>query len=133
MESTLLIGDHVLVDKLVYAPQDGLAQPHALPNRDVRRGDIIVFRYPLDIKEDYVKRATGHTDADVRDVQDTERGLAQRLGDGELVHLFIIALLQIDDLALGMSSWLIRIIGKQLVVALASAVRPLRKPVEPRR
>jgi signal peptidase I len=58
MESTLLIGDHVLVDKLVYAPQDGLAA-HALPNRDVRRGDIIVFRYPLDIKEDYVKRAIG--------------------------------------------------------------------------
>ena len=58
MESTLLIGDHVLVDKLVYAPQDGLGAL-TLPNRDVRRGDIIVFRYPLDIKEDYVKRAIG--------------------------------------------------------------------------
>ena len=58
MESTLLIGDHVLVDKLVYAPQDGAAA-HALPNRDVRRGDIIVFRYPLDIRQDYVKRAIG--------------------------------------------------------------------------
>jgi signal peptidase I len=58
MESTLLIGDHVLVDKLVYAPQDGLAA-NALPNREVRRGDIIVFRYPLDIREDYVKRAIG--------------------------------------------------------------------------
>ena len=30
-----------------------------LPYRDVRRGDIIVFRYPLNIKEDYVKRAIG--------------------------------------------------------------------------
>jgi signal peptidase I len=58
MESTLLIGDHVLVDKLVYAPQDGFGA-RMLPNRDVRRGDIIVFRYPLDIKEDYVKRAIG--------------------------------------------------------------------------
>jgi signal peptidase I len=58
MESTLLIGDHVLVDKLVYAPQGGLGS-HALPNREVRRGDIIVFRYPLDIREDYVKRAIG--------------------------------------------------------------------------
>jgi signal peptidase I len=58
MESTLLIGDHVLVDKLVYAPQDG-AGAYALPNRDVRRGDIIVFRYPLDIRQDYVKRAIG--------------------------------------------------------------------------
>jgi signal peptidase I len=58
MESTLLIGDHVLVDKLVYAPQDG-AGARTLPNRDVRRGDIIVFRYPLDIRQDYVKRAIG--------------------------------------------------------------------------
>ena len=58
MESTLLIGDHVLVDKLVYAPQDGVGA-RTLPNRDVRRGDIIVFRYPLDIRQDYVKRAIG--------------------------------------------------------------------------
>jgi len=58
MEETLLIGDHVLVDKLVYAPAGALSR-HALPYREVRRGDIIVFRYPLDIKEDYVKRAIG--------------------------------------------------------------------------
>ena len=58
MEDTLLIGDHVLVDKLVYAPS-GLVSKHLLPYRNVRRGDIIVFRYPLDIREDYVKRAIG--------------------------------------------------------------------------
>lgn len=58
MESTMLVGDHVLVDKLVYAPQDGAGNA-ILPNRDVRRGDVIVFRYPLNIKEDYVKRAIG--------------------------------------------------------------------------
>ena len=58
MERTLLIGDHVLVDKLIYAPS-GPVSHLVLPYRDVRRGDIIVFRYPLDIKEDYVKRAIG--------------------------------------------------------------------------
>ncbi len=58
MEDSLLIGDHVLVDKLVYAPA-GKITGHLLPYRDVRRGDIIVFRYPLNIKEDYVKRAIG--------------------------------------------------------------------------
>jgi len=58
MESTLLIGDHVLVDKLVFAPF-GPVSGHVLPYRDVRRGDIIVFRYPLDISQDYVKRAIG--------------------------------------------------------------------------
>ena len=57
MESTLLIGDHLLVDKLVYAPPGGVKP--LLPYWDVRRGDIIVFRYPLDISQDYVKRAIG--------------------------------------------------------------------------
>jgi len=58
MESSLLVGDHVLVDKLTFAPP-GAVSEHVLPYRDVRRGDIIVFRYPMDIKEDYVKRAIG--------------------------------------------------------------------------
>lgn len=56
MEDTLLVGDHVLVDKLVYSPHGAKM---ALPYRDVKRGDVIVFRYPLDIREDYVKRAIG--------------------------------------------------------------------------
>jgi signal peptidase I len=58
MENTLLIGDHVLVDKLVFSP-GGSVSNHILPYREVRRGDIIVFRFPLNIKEDYVKRAIG--------------------------------------------------------------------------
>src|SRR5690349_23194567 len=58
MENTLLIGDHVLVDKLVFSPP-GKTSGKVLPYRDVRRGDIIVFRFPLNIKEDYVKRAIG--------------------------------------------------------------------------
>ena len=51
MEDSLLVGDHVLVDKLVFSPHG--AAGLALPYREVRRGDIIVFRYPLDIREDY--------------------------------------------------------------------------------
>jgi len=54
-------------------------------------------------------------------VQHANAAFAERLGDRQLVHLFVIALLQIDDLTLGRAE--IRIIGKQLVVALASAVR----------
>jgi signal peptidase I len=57
MVGTLLIGDHVLVDKLVYAP--GGMWSKVLPYREPRRGDIIVFRYPLNISMDYVKRAIG--------------------------------------------------------------------------
>jgi CRP-like cAMP-binding protein len=42
----------------------------------------------------------GDADADVLRVQHAVGGLAQRLGDGELVHLLVVALLQVDDLAL---------------------------------
>ena len=58
MVGTLLIGDHVLVDKLIYSPPGAITN-RLLPYRDVRRGDIIVFRYPLNISQDYVKRAIG--------------------------------------------------------------------------
>lgn len=58
MEDTLLVGDHLLVDKLAYAPHDP-ATAHLLPYSDVRRGDIIVFRYPIDISQTFVKRVIG--------------------------------------------------------------------------
>ena len=58
MEDTLLIGDHLLVDKLAYAPP-GPVTRHLLPYEDVRRGDIIVFRYPIDIRQTFVKRVIG--------------------------------------------------------------------------
>jgi signal peptidase I len=58
MEDTLLIGDHLLVDKLAYAPS-GPVSKYLLPYTDVKRGDIIVFRYPVDISQTFVKRCIG--------------------------------------------------------------------------
>ncbi len=58
MEDTLLIGDHLLVDKLAYAPAGPLSRL-VLPYKDISRGDIIVFRYPVDIEQTFVKRAIG--------------------------------------------------------------------------
>ena len=58
MEGTLLIGDHLFVDRLAYAPSGPISR-RLLPYRDVKRGDIIVFRYPLDIQQMYVKRVIG--------------------------------------------------------------------------
>jgi signal peptidase I len=58
MEDTLLIGDHLLVDKLAYAPP-GPASRFILPYSDIKRGDIIVFRYPVDIRQTFVKRVIG--------------------------------------------------------------------------
>ncbi len=59
MEDTLLIGDHLLVDKLAYAPDGNGFSRHFLPYEDVKRGDIIVFRYPVDISQTFVKRVIG--------------------------------------------------------------------------
>jgi len=58
MEDTLLIGDHLLVDKLAYAPS-GPVSKHLLPYTEPKRGDIIVFRYPVDISQTFVKRCVG--------------------------------------------------------------------------
>src|SRR4030081_1519727 len=58
MENTVLIGDHMIVDKLAYAPPGPISK-HLLPYTPVKRGDIIVFRYPLDIQQNYVKRVIG--------------------------------------------------------------------------
>jgi len=58
MEDTLLIGDHLLVDKLAYAPAGALSK-YMLPYDEIRRGDIIVFRYPVDISQTFVKRVIG--------------------------------------------------------------------------
>src|SRR6201994_4501439 len=58
MEDTLLIGDHLLVDKLAYAPA-GLLSRYILPYEEPKHGDIIVFRYPIDITQTFVKRVIG--------------------------------------------------------------------------
>jgi signal peptidase I len=72
MQNTILIGDHLLVNKFIFAP--GPALPF-LPQREIRRGDIIVFKYPgryaseqfatksvgdtVPFKTNYVKRVVG--------------------------------------------------------------------------
>jgi signal peptidase I len=58
MEDTLLIGDHIFVDKLAYSPASAFAR-HILPYQDPKDGDIIAFHYPVDPKIMYVKRVVG--------------------------------------------------------------------------
>src|SRR5438874_2345395 len=57
MENTLLIGDYLLVDKLRYGGNS--VWDHFLPYRKVHRGDIIVFRYPVNPSQHFVKRVVG--------------------------------------------------------------------------
>ena len=58
MDPSVLVGDHLLVDRLSYAPP-GLISRYLLPYTEVKRGDVIVFRYPVDISMNYVKRVMG--------------------------------------------------------------------------
>lgn len=57
MENTLLIGDYLLVDKLRYGGQ--ALWDHFIPYRQVRRGDIVVFHYPVNPAQHFVKRVLG--------------------------------------------------------------------------
>jgi signal peptidase I len=75
MQDTLLIGDHLLVDKLVYAPGGQLSK-HFLPYQDSKHGDIIVFRYPPDISQTLVKRLIGMPGDRLK----IERGVVYRNG-----------------------------------------------------
>jgi len=58
MEPTLLVGDHLLVNKFIFEG-DGAWYEKVLPYRAVHRGDIIVFRFPYDDHAHYVKRVIG--------------------------------------------------------------------------
>ena len=59
MEDTLLIGDHLLVNKFVFAPTLSGLERTLLPIDPVRRGDILVFKYPQDPERDFIKRVIG--------------------------------------------------------------------------
>jgi signal peptidase I len=59
MENNLLIGDHLLVNKFVFAPTLGRLENALLPIDPIRRGDIIVFKYPEEPERDFIKRVIG--------------------------------------------------------------------------
>jgi signal peptidase I len=56
MRNSLMIGDHLLVNKFIFAKPQWAWEEKLFPMRAPQRGDIIVFRYPLDRNNDYVKR-----------------------------------------------------------------------------
>ena len=62
MQNTINIGDHFLINKFIFAPG---SHPFFLPQRDIRRGDIIVFKYPGDRDNegrDAASRVTPYSD-----------------------------------------------------------------------
>jgi signal peptidase I len=58
MEPTLLVGDHLLVNKFIFGGREHWYDA-VLPYREVRRGDVIVFKFPYQDHPHYVKRVIG--------------------------------------------------------------------------
>lgn len=71
MEETLLIGDHLFVNRFIYGPAPTALEQGLLPSRPMRRGDIVIFRSPQDPAVDVVKRCIG-LPGDVVDFVDKE-------------------------------------------------------------
>ena len=59
MEPTLLIGDHLLVNKFIYGIRNPFTGDVWIPVKHPERGDIIVFKYPVNPKQDFIKRVIG--------------------------------------------------------------------------
>ena len=59
MEENLLIGDHLLVNKFVFGPTASRPERAVLPVGTLARGDVVVFKYPVEPDRDFIKRVIG--------------------------------------------------------------------------
>ncbi len=59
MKPNLLVGDHLIVNKFIFAPTASPIENALLPMRPIRRGDIIVFKFPEEPERDFIKRVIG--------------------------------------------------------------------------
>src|SRR5215468_9716332 len=59
MLPTLQVGDHILVNKFVYGFRLPILGTRVLALRAPRRGDVVVFEYPVDPSKDFIKRVVG--------------------------------------------------------------------------
>ena len=59
MEPTLLVGDHILVNKFIYGVKIPFIRTTLIPISSPKRGDVVVFIYPVDKTKDFIKRVIG--------------------------------------------------------------------------
>ncbi|RZB36201.1 MAG: signal peptidase I [Desulfobacteraceae bacterium Eth-SRB2] len=69
MKQTLLIGDHILVNKFIYGVKIPFSETTIISIKNPKRGDIIVFKFPEDPSKDFIKRVIGVA-GDVIEVRD---------------------------------------------------------------
>ena len=85
MEPTLLVGDHLLVNKFVFEGT-GAWYEKLLPYRPILHGDVIVFKFPFDDHPHYVKRVIGLPGDRIRIVDDEVYLNGQKLAESYVVH-----------------------------------------------
>jgi signal peptidase I len=59
MRPTLEVGDFILVNKFIYGIRLPILEKKIIPIGDPRRGDVVVFRYPVNPTQDFIKRVIG--------------------------------------------------------------------------
>jgi signal peptidase I len=59
MEPTLVVGDHILVNKFIYGVKLPFVRKTIIPIEQPHRNDVIVFIYPMDPSKDFIKRVIG--------------------------------------------------------------------------
>jgi len=59
MKPTLLIGDHLLVNKFIYGIKIPVIDRYIIQFKNPKKGDIVVFKWPKDEKKDFIKRVIG--------------------------------------------------------------------------
>ena len=59
MKPTLLIGDHILVNKFIYGIKIPFTDRYILKITKPKRGDVVVFKWPRDERKDFIKRVIG--------------------------------------------------------------------------
>ena len=69
MKNTLLIGDHILVNKFIYGVKNPLNGNTWIPLKEPERRDIVVFKYPVNPSQDYIKRVVG-VEGDTIEIKD---------------------------------------------------------------
>ncbi|MCX5857040.1 MAG: signal peptidase I, partial [Deltaproteobacteria bacterium] len=92
MKPTLLIGDHLLVNKFIYGVKIPFVRKTLVSISEPKRGDVVVFIYPEDHSKDFIKRVIGVSGdtIEIRNKKIFLNGLPYNDAHGVYVDDFII-------------------------------------------
>ena len=84
MKDTLLIGDHILVNKFIYGVKIPFIQKTIIPYKNPQHDDVVVFKFPLDPDKDFIKRVVGVA-GDVVECRDKKVYVNGKLQTGDFI------------------------------------------------